>query len=391
MNSSNRSMPIKASARGFGRVALVVVLVALVVAGWGLVSRERAEARLRAHTEKQIARTVTTISATRSDTSIDLSLPGNVVARVEASIFARTDGYLARLHVDIGTTVTAGQLLAEIDAPELDQQLREGGAEVAAAEAAAALAQTTAERWLALGASHTVSRQQVDEQQSAAQASAARLNAARASLQRLQELSAFKRIVAPFDGIVTVRNTDIGQLISANGTGEELFRIADTSRLRVFVRVPQVYVATMTPGLVARLGFPDRPGAEYEARLVRSANALDAASRTLLVELDVDNRHHELLSGTYVDVHFQLPGSSKLRLPANTLLFRAAGPHVATVGEDNRVLLKPVTLGRDFGNELEILSGVDATDRVILSPPDSLSDHEAVRIVNGAGTTDHPP
>ncbi|MFZ1294176.1 MAG: biotin/lipoyl-binding protein, partial [Pseudomonadales bacterium] len=149
MNSSNRSMPIKASARGFGRVALVVVLVALVVAGWGLVSRERAEARLRAHTEKQIARTVTTISATRSDTSIDLSLPGNVVARVEASIFARTDGYLARLHVDIGTTVTAGQLLAEIDAPELDQQLREGGAEVAAAEAAAALAQTTAERWLA--------------------------------------------------------------------------------------------------------------------------------------------------------------------------------------------------------------------------------------------------
>lgn len=390
MNTSNRPLPIKASARGFGRVALIVVLVALVVAGWGLVSRERAGARLRTHTEQQIARTVTTISATRSDTTIELSLPGNVVARVEAPIFARTNGYLARLYVDIGTTVKTGQLLAEIDAPELDQQLRQGIADVAAAEADAAIAQTTAERWLALGASHTVSRQQVDEQQSAAQASAARLNAARANLQRLQELSAFKRIVAPFDGIVTVRNTDIGQLIAAGGTGNELFRIADTSRLRVYVRVPQTYAAMMTLGLLARLGFPDRPGAGYEARLVRSADALDAASRTLLVELEVDNRNRELLSGTYVDVHFQLPGSTALRLPANTLLYRAAGLCVATVGEDNRVLLKPVTLGRDFGSELEILSGVDATDRVILSPPDSLSDHETVRIVNAAGTTDSP-
>lgn len=390
MNTSSRPMPIKASARGFGRVALIVVLVALVVAGWGLMSRQRAEVRLRTDTEQQIARTVTTISAKHSDTVIELSLPGDVVARVEAPIFARTDGYLARLYVDIGATVKAGQLLAEIDAPELDQQLRQGIADVAAAEADAAIGQTTADRWLALGASHTVSRQQVDEKQSAAQASTARLGAARANLQRLQELTAFKRIVAPFDGIVTVRNTEIGQLIAAGGTGNELLRIADTSRLRVFVRVPQSYAAMMTPGLLARLGFPDRPGPGYEARLVRSADALDAASRTLLVELDVDNRNHELLSGTYADVHFQLPGSTVLRLPANTLLYRAAGLHVATVGEDNRVLLKPVTLGRDFGNEFEILSGVEATDRVILSPPDSLSDHETVRIVSAAGTTDSP-
>jgi RND family efflux transporter MFP subunit len=315
-----------------------------------------------------------------------LRLPGNVQATTDAPIHARTSGYLKRWLVDIGTHVKAGQLLAEIDAPELDQQLQGAEADVDTAEANARIAQTTAERWRGLLNTGAVARQQVDEQMSLADSRQAQLRAARASLHRLRELSAFKRIIAPFDGIVTARNTDVGDLITAGSGGTELFRVADTSKLLVYVHVPQAYAARMKPGLKAVVRFPDRPRDSHAARLDRTANSLESGSRTLLVQLSVDNAANALLPGSYAEVAFDLPpeaGVLALRLPANTLLSNGDGLQVATIS-GGRVQLKPVTLGRDFGSEIEVVEGLAAGDEVILSPPDSLTDDTAVRVVQPA-------
>jgi RND family efflux transporter MFP subunit len=317
-----------------------------------------------------------------------LTLPASVQANLEAPIYARTSGYLKRWQVDIGAAVRRGQLLAEIDAPEIDQQLRQADADMATAQANRNIANLTAERWRGLRDRGMVPRQEADEKISLAASGDAQLHSAQANLQRLRELAAFKRIVAPFAGVVTARNADVGQLISAgNSAGPELFRVADLQRLRVYVHVPQSYAALLQPEQLATVRFPDRPGVSYPARLESTSKALDPGSRTMLAQLIIDNSRRELLPGAYAEVDFRLPAATaghRFRLPANSLLFRGDGVQVATVDAQQRVLMKPVTIGRDYGSEVEVVDGLQADDDVILSPQDLLTDHIAVRVVKPA-------
>jgi RND family efflux transporter MFP subunit len=368
---------------GVKRIGIALGVLAVAVVVWTVFASHLANAKLREQAEAQSVLTVATVKPQPQAAAADLTLPGSVEAYNDAPIYARTNGYLKRWLVDIGAHVKAGQILAEIDAPELDQQLRQAEADVANAEAARNIADLTAERWRGLRETDSVSKQAADEKVSLAAASTAQLEAARANLQRLRELTSFKKIVAPFDGVVTVRNTDVGQLITAGSSaGPELFRIADTRRLRLYVRVPQTYAAVMQPDLAAEVQVPDRPGQSYAARLERTSSALDVSSRTLLAQLIVDNAKGELLPGAYAEVRFRLPaaGASSLRLPANVLLASGDGMQVATVDAQGRVVMKRVTIGRDYGQEIEIVSGVTPDDEIIVNPPDSLTADTVVRV-----------
>jgi RND family efflux transporter MFP subunit len=371
---------------GMARIGAVAGVVAIGVVVWGILASQRANAELKTDTESNAFITVATTRPQTQGGVADLSLPGNVQANTDAPIYARTNGYLKRWLVDIGTPVKAGQLLAEIDAPEVDQQLRQAQADLADAQASQQIAKITSDRWQGLQQTDSVSKQEADEKISLAATGEAKLQAAQANLQRLRELSGFKKIVAPFDGVVTARNTDVGQLIAGGGgSGPELFRIADMRQLRLYVHVPQAYAAAMQPNLSADVEFPDRPGFTYKAKLERTSGSLDT-SRTLLAQLIVDNAKNELLPGAYAEVSFKLPAStsSTFKLPANTLLFRGDGLQVATVDGSSHVVLKPVTLGRDFGSDIEIVHGLSAEDNVILSPPDSLTDKAEVRVAQPA-------
>jgi RND family efflux transporter MFP subunit len=378
------------TARGLVRLAVVLGVLAVGVLAWHLVSAQRAVGALQVQADADAALVVATTQPRAESGTLQLVLPGTLQANYDAPIYARTDGYLKRWLVDIGTQVRTGQLLAEIDSPEVDQELRQAQADLAAAEANHQIAEVTAERWRKLRATDSVSRQDADEKISLATSSDAQVQAARANVQRLRELSGFERIVAPFDGVVTARDTDVGQLISSgSGTGRELFRIADVRQLRLYVNVPQTYATLMQKGLTAQLLLPDHPGQTFTATLTRTSNAIDPGSRTLLAELMVDNARHELLPGAYVEVHFQLPPDAQAaayRVPANTLLFRGDGLQIATVDAREHVVLKPVIIGRDFGSDVEITHGLSAGDRIILSPPDSLSGGEAVRVSNAPGS-----
>lgn len=379
----------KGESRTLRRVGMVAVFVALAAIAWTVHARHRAAAALSLQTESDEVLAVATALPQPDGAATQLVLPGNLQANYAAPIYARTSGYLRHWYVDIGARVRKGQLLAEIEAPEVDQQLRQAQADLATAEANQKIADLTAERWRRLRATDSVSRQEADQKVSAAQASDAQVQAARANVSRLRELSGFERIVAPFDGVITARNTDIGQLIDAgSGSGAALFSIADMSRLRLYVRVPQDDAAAMNPGLTADLHVPDRPGVVYRASLDTTARAIDPATRTLEVELLVDNSKGALLPGGYAEVHFHLPpaaaGHSYL-LPANVLLFRGDGLHVATVDARDHVVLKPVTIGRDYGSQVEVVSGLSAADHVILSPPDSLVNGALVRVVKRSG------
>jgi len=377
--------------RGFGRVAVVAAALLVGFVAWGLVSAHRARAQLQEAVDAQSVLTVATTSPQAAIEAAEVTLPANVQANYEASIYARTSGYLKRWLVDIGSPVQAGQVLAEIDAPELDQQLRQAEADVATARANRDIADVTAERWRGLRSTDSVSKQEADEKISLAATGAAQLQSAEANVQRLRELYSFKKIVAPFAGVVTARNTDVGQLISAgSSSGPELFRIADTRRLRVYVHVPQTYAAAMRPGLVAQVVVPDRPGKTYDATLERTSSALDAASRTLLAQLTIDNSQNELLPGSYAEVHFELPADQQggsLRIPANTLLFRNDELRVATVDSNGRVVTKPVVIGRDYGTELEIVQGLTRDDVLIVNPPDTLTEQVRVRIAKPSTTS----
>jgi len=375
----------KRSARGLGRAALFVGVAALLVLIWAGVTAHYASAKLKDVTEEQAVVTVATTKPAAQTDLAELILPGNIQANYEAPIYARTSGYLKRWLVDIGTPVKAGQLLAEIESPEIDQQLRQAEADLSTAQANQKIADLTAQRWKDLRSTDSVSKQEADEKIASAASGDAQMQAARANVQRLKELSGFEKIVAPFDGVVTARNTDIGQLIAAGeNTGPALFRVADMHRLRTYVTVPQTYAASMKPGLKADLVFPDRPGKVYTATLDSTSSAIDTQTRTLLAQLVIDNKNGELLPGAYAEVHFHLPpgvtGGPIFKLPANTLLFRSDGLHVGTVDANNHVVLKTVEVGRDYGSDIEIVHGLNADDNVILSPPDSLTDGIAVRL-----------
>ena len=377
----------RSGARQLRRMSVVLGIAACVVIVWAGFSAHYASAKLN---ESTVAAAVIMVATTRPAAQSELGeliLPGNIQANYEAPIYARTSGYLKRWLVDIGTQVKAGQLLAEIESPEVDSQLRQAEADLATAEADRKIADLTAERWRNLRVTDSVSKQEADEKIASAASGDARMQAARANAQRLRELSGFEKVVAPFDGVVTARNTDIGRLIAAGeNTGPALFRIADTHRLRLYVTVPQTYAAVMKAGLKADLLFPDRPGKTYVATLDSTSSAIDASTRTLLAQLVIDNKNGELLPGAYTEVHFKLPpgaGGVSYKLPANVLLFRSDGLHVGTVDTTNHVVLKAVELGRDYGSDIEIVHGLDANDNVILSPPDSLTDGVTVRVAAG--------
>jgi RND family efflux transporter MFP subunit len=380
---------IEAQAPKAVRLAVVGLLVVLaVVAAWGIVTRIQARTALEQRVQDTGA-TVVAVTQVRPGAGADnLVLPGSVQAFADAPIYARTTGYLKRWYVDIGAKVGQGQLLAEIDTPEVDQQLRQAQADLGTAEANERLARTTNERWRSLLATQAVSRQEADEKAGDYAAKHHLTASVRANLQRLRDLHDFQRVVAPFEGTITARSTDVGHLIT--GTAP-LFHIADARRLRIYVQVPQAFAASMQPGVRGDLQFADKPGRSWPATVVRTADAFDPATRTLQTQLQVDNADGQLLPGAYAEVHFKLTGAhGTARIPASALIFRGSGLFAAGVGADNRVKLKPIQLGRDFGTEIEVLSGIVPGERIIVNPPDSLVDNQLVRVASAKQQSAEP-
>jgi RND family efflux transporter MFP subunit len=354
------------------------------VAAYGVVDRAQSKDQLVEITEQEAVPTVSVIKPVVGQVAQDLDLPGRVDAFFKAPIYARVSGYLRMWYKDIGARVQKGELLAEIETPDLDQQLAQAQADLGVAQANDKLAQLTAERWRKLLKSDAVSQQDVDEKLGDAAAKGAAVAAAQANVARLQELERFKRIVAPFNGIITARRTDVGALIDAgSGTGPELLSVADVHQMRVYVRVPQAESAGITRGMKATLSLSQYPGKTFMATVDTTADAIDPLSNTLLVELIADNSAGQLSPGTFAQVRFTLPAEANaVRVPNSALLFRSGGLKVAEVGKDGRVTIKPIRAGRDLGDDLEVLSGVSPGDRIINSPSDSLISGETVRVAN---------
>jgi len=371
-------------ARG-GRLLLfagIVIVVAFIV---GLVPRLHQRAQVEADTRELSIATVSVTSAAPSPVSAPLTLSGELKPLSEASIFARANGYVRRWMFDIGAQVEAGQLLAELDTPEIDRELSQARAQLVQAEAARDLAGTTAKRWREMLAGRTVSSQEADEKSGDLQLKKATVEAARANVQRLEDVAGFAKITAPFAGTITARNLDVGQLVNA-GSGTELFRLGQLARLRVFVRVPQSHARSVAVGQKAELTLTEIPGRKFAATIVRTAGAVDPASRTLLTELEVDNDKGEILAGSYAQVH--LPDTRPeptATLPSNTLVFRPDGVQIAFVA-GGRIDFRTITLGRDFGHVVEILSGLDPADQVVVNPSDSLLQGAEVRVMEAQPT-----
>jgi RND family efflux transporter MFP subunit len=373
------------------RLIFAVVLLALavgvaVLVFKGIRTRVRAEAALVRETEKSAVLEVGVIRPTAGAPEDDLILPGEIQAFTDTPVYARTNGYLKRWYFDIGARVKAGDLLAEIETPEVDQQLRQARAELETAQANCRLAATTADRWQSLLQSDSVSHQETEEKVGDLAAKKAAEDAAGANVKRLEEMQSWERIYAPFDGVVTARNIDIGSLINAgsNGSGKELFHVAAIREMRVYVQVPQAYSRAARPGTPAYLALAELPGRRFPGRIARTSNAIDPASRTLMVEVDVENRDGALLPGAYVQVHLKLRAADRtLTVPVNVLLFRSEGIGVAAV-RDGRIALLPIAIGHDYGDSVEITSGVGPADRLIVNPPDSIVAGQAVQISAGA-------
>ena len=316
-------------------------------------------------------------------------LPGNIQAYNKASIYARVPGYLKSWEQDIGAHVKAGQLLASIDTPDLDQQLAQARANLASAEASERLAAITAQRWQSLVTSQWVSRQANDEKAGAAAAQKAIADAARANVRQLEAMASFKSIVAPFDGVVTARNTDVGALINAGsgGAGQALFEVSDLHKVRIYVQVPQAFTAELHPGMKATFEMPQYPGQQFDASVITTSNAMDANSRSMLVELEADNTDGKFAQGTYSQVSFQLPVDPNIvRVPATALMPVNQGIQVAVLGDGNKAVLKTVQLGRDLGDSVEVVAGLSPSDRVIDSPPESLQSGDAVQLAATAAS-----
>jgi RND family efflux transporter MFP subunit len=367
------------TARRQRRVLIIGTVLAVALVALGIASRMQAQNTLKRATEASAIAVVTTIRPKIDSDGEELVLPGTVQAFADAPIYARTTGYLKSWAVDIGTRVKKGQLLAELDTPEVDQQLLQAQADLAMAEANNRLAQSTAQRWTEMLASDSVSKQDVDEKIGDAAAKQSALQSARANMQRLWQLQAFKRIEAPFSGVITARNIDVGALVDA-GTSRELFRIAASDKLRVYVQAPQSYAAFIEPGVPVTVQFSDRPGRTFPGKLVRTAAAIDPASGTLLTQIEMDNASGELLPGSYAEVRLQLAAKRGLRLPVNTLIFGAKGMRVAVVSAERRIALKEIQLGRDYGTEVEVVAGLSSDDAVVLNPPDALFDNQLVQL-----------
>lgn len=384
------SSPAPAPPVRTGRLALILIVLAvagLVIGFWPRWNNRQA---VREENRALSVPTVTVLKAAAAKAPPPLALSGELKALVEASIYARASGYVRRWLVDLGAHVEEGQLLAELDTPEIDRQLSQARAELTQIQAARDLSATTAKRWQDMLAGKTVSKQEADEKAADLQTKKAAVEGAVANVERLQELAGFGRVVAPFAGTITARKIDVGQLVNA-GDGQELFHLAQTEKLRLFVRVPQTFSRAIKPGEIAELSLPELPNRNFQAKVVRTAGAIDAASRTLLTELEVDNAKGEILTGSFAQVRFpDAKAEAPMTLPPNALLFRPDGPQVAIV-HDNRAHMQAVTLGRDFGSAVEILNGVKPDDEVILNPADSLNEGAEVRVAPApAGSAQAP-
>jgi len=400
------------------KVVLLLVLAVLIVAGvvfWGITARIQTAAAVKETTQELAVPTVSVIHPKPGAMKDDVVLPGNVQAFTDSPIYARSSGYLKQWNVDIGGHVKAGQVLATIEAPEVDQQVTQARATLqqtrAALDQAIAnqqqgkaneeIARVTAERWQNLVKKGAVSRQENDQYQAQYQAQVANLNAleqaiaaarsniaaAEANLGRLQEMQNYETVKAPFDGIITARNIDVGALINAGngGAAQELFHMAATAKLRVYVSVPQADSRAAVPGLKSYLTLAEFPGRRFPGELVRTSGAIDQATRTLLTEVDVDNASGELRPGAYAEVHLLIPeGSRSLILPVSVLMFRSEGLRVGVVRNGKQAELVPVVLGKDYGNQVEIVTGLNENDLVIANPPDSLASGATVQVVNSS-------
>jgi RND family efflux transporter MFP subunit len=362
-------------------VGAVIAILAVFIVVNGILTRNSHEHDLKKEVESQHIMVKVVLPQTGSSIQ-KLILPVNVRADIDAPIYARVNGYLKAWYTDIGARVTKGQLLGEIETPELDQQILRARADVASAQSNWEIADVTAKRWQNLLATDSVSHQEADEKAATAKARHDLLNAAQANLKGLLAEQSFQRIVAPFDGMVTERNTDVGKLITTgSNNGQALFRVVDNRRLRMYAEIPQNYAALIKPKMAVQIHFPEMPGQHFEATVLGVSNAIREASRTSTVQLLMDNNDGKLFSGSYAEVHFDLPSKSTVfRLPVSTLLFRKEGLQVATVTGDNHVVLKHITIARDLGRVVEVSSGLEPTDRVIDSPSDSIVQGDIVRI-----------
>lgn len=380
MNSSTSepsSGPPPASLRRIAEIAVVVIIIGLLI---GFVPRWLAHRRLRAESKGNSTPIVSLVSPEPSKSSFGTPLPADVQAFVQASIHARASGYLASWRVDIGDHVTNGQVLALIDTPELEEQFDQAKAQLDQAKAALDLAKITADRWSSLLKTASVSEQDAAEKQSAYILAQANVEAANANLKRLYDLKSFDNVVAPFDGVITARNTDIGQLIAA-GSGAELFHMEQTDPLRVYVQVPQQYAYDVKVGQKASLTFIERPGQTFEGTITRTSESVDPTTRTLQVELLVPNPQGDLFAGSYAQVRFgESAAPNSLAISDTAIIFRAQGTQVAVLGPDNKAQLRDIKVGRDFGNVIEVIGGLQAGDRVIDNPPDGIVDGMAVDV-----------
>ena len=376
-----------------GRALLVLAVVAIVVAYTGITGRSHEGEKLKQWTEKQAIPPVAVVTPKRGGETRDLVLPGNVEAFYSASIHSQVMGYVQDWRKDIGAKVKQGDILAVVNTPELDERVAVAQSELAKAKANLALAKVTAARWNSLRASAAVSQQAADEKDSDERAQAAQVDAAASNVDRLKAQKAFANIVAPFDGVVTARNVDVGSLVKADGGDRPpLFTVADVHQMRIYVPAPESYVADLKDGTKATLEVPEYPGRSFDATIVTTSRAIDPKSRTLLVELLADNKDGLLQPGAFTRVHFQIPPDpNTYTVPASAMLYRDTEPRIATVGPDNRIVLKDVRIMRDLGTAVEIAGGVDQDERIVTNPPDSIGNGEEVRVMEAAGEKTQGP
>ncbi|HEY2684538.1 MAG TPA: efflux RND transporter periplasmic adaptor subunit [Steroidobacteraceae bacterium] len=365
----------------FFGICFVVVVVAVLI--YGAASRAAQNSRLRELTAVQAIPDVAVTKASAVENRTGIDLPGRLEAYIRAPIYARVPGYLKSWKHDIGSKVKAGEVLAEIDTPDLDQQLLQARADLNVAQANAKLSEITAKRWQSLSGTDAVAKQDVDQRTFTYDANLAQVKAAQANVERLMAEQGFKRLIAPFDGIVTARETDIGQLINVGATGgAELFVVSETQKLRIYVNVPQNYVPSVPAGTKATIRVPEHPGKTFQGTVEASAQAVNPNSGTTLMQIIVDNQEGEMMPGDYASIHLQAAAvANVLSIPSSAVIFDAKGLSIATVGDDDKVVLKPVSIERDLGPVVEIASGLSPTDRIIQNPPDGVASGDVVRVV----------
>jgi len=389
-------------------ILIVLLIVFAVIAIAGIIPRLHARAALRKETDSMAVPTVAVVRPVSGALMREILLPGTIQAYHDAPIYARTNGYVKSWSHDIGSHVRKGELLAVIESPELDRQVDQARASLATAKANLGLARVTAQRYEGLKGTQAVSKQSIDTAAQTEYAQSASVAVAQQNLNQMLAMQSFERVYAPFSGVVTVRNTDIGQLVdsgsnggtgssavysggataSANGnTPQELFRVSDMRVVRIFLQVPGMYAPEARPGVETDIDVPGYPGKIFHGKIVRTADALDLNTRTLMAEVDVDNRKGELLPGAYAQVHLKLPMKHPaLIIPVSALMFRSEGLRVVTLDDRNRAHLQPITVGRDWGTRIEVLTGLRPGQRIVDSPPDSILNGEKVRVVSGSTT-----